>query len=111
MFLKHWDDRRVARHNYVWNFLFAHNAVERIHHFFRMIAVRILHAPLISRLRPSPHLHALNFLSLDLFIRKLLAQSKHENPCGIGIAYQRRIARILVIQPRQVIEMRPVADI
>lgn len=42
----------------------------------------------------------------DVLLTAGAAQTEHEQPCRVGIHQQRRVPRVLVIQPRERIEMR-----
>ena len=79
--------------------------------FLGVLLVRVLHAPLIPRLRPAADLHPLHLLALHLRVRDLLPEPEDEDARRVRVRDQRGIPRVFVVEARQVVEVRLVVDV
>ena len=84
---------------------------ERFDDFLGVVEVIVLGVALVARLRPAAHLVPLRLDAFDLLGALDGVRGEHENPRGVGVGQERGVARILVDEPRQRIEVRLVRHV
>jgi hypothetical protein len=93
----------------VLDLFFADDFVQRIDDFLDVMQMKVVGAALITRLRPSAHRGAAGLFADDrLFALGFAAKDK--NPRLIGVEHHGRIARVVLYDPGQRIEVRDRAD-
>ena len=87
-----------------------HDLIETLDDLLRMVQMDVFDVPLKARLRPAASFAAFGLRVLHVHRVDHPPGAEHEDSRGIGIDQQRRIPRMFLVQPRERIEIRAVAD-
>jgi len=86
--------------------LLGHDLLEQVDDFLDVLLVEIVSPALVTRLRPSTYLRSARFLILHGLLSCLGAECEDEQARAIGIDEQGRVSRVLVVHPRERVQVR-----
>ena len=92
-------------------FVFTDNLSQAFNDLFGVLVVRVAHTPLVAGLGPSTDLNPMNSLAFHLLRADDLAEPEDEDPRRVRIRKHRGVARVLLIEMGQMIQMRLVVGV
>ena len=104
------DQAGVASDDHPLDALVADDAIEPLDHLLEVLELQVLGVALIARLRPPAHRMAAGLLAGHVVARLDRAQAEDDDPGMIGVEQQRGVARVLVDEASQRIQVRHRAD-
>ena len=87
------------------------NALQCLDRFLGVVRVRVLHAPLVTSLRPATHFDALHLLPFHLLGFERFAQAEHEDARRVCVGQQRRVSRVRIVQAGEMVQVRLIVHV
>ncbi len=105
------NHNRISGQDDVTYVIFADNLRQPFDDLFGVLLVRVTHAPLVAGLRPSTDLDSMNLLAFHLLRIDDMPKPEDEDTRRVRIRQHRGVARVLLIEAGQMIQMRLVVGV